>query len=78
MLADGMNNTIVNRKIDRFRVLDDVLHVFLRDFALGRNDRMHAVIAIRSAMRRSERWGPSGLMAKCGGITAGRDDCFAV
>ena len=44
MLADGVDDMVFRRQIDRLGVLDDVLHVFLGDLAIGGNHRMHAAI----------------------------------
>ena len=44
MLADGVNDVVFRGQIDRFRVLDDVLHVVLGDLAIGGDHRMHAAI----------------------------------
>src|SRR5882724_7122138 len=44
MLADRMDDMILRRQVDRLGVLDHVLHVFLGNFTIGRNDRMHSAI----------------------------------
>ena len=44
MLADGVYNRVVRRKIDRLGILHHVLHVFLRDFAVRGRHGMNAVI----------------------------------
>ncbi len=44
VLADGVDDRVVHRQIDRLGVLDHVLHVLLRDLAVGGNDGVDAVI----------------------------------
>jgi len=44
MLANGVNNVILRGQVDRLRIFNDVLDVFLRDFPICRNDRMNAAI----------------------------------
>ncbi len=44
MLADGVNDVVFRRQIDRLRVLDHILHIVLGNFAVGGNHRMHAAI----------------------------------
>ena len=44
MLANGMDDMVLGRQVDGLGVLDDVLHVFFRNLAVGGNHRMHAAI----------------------------------
>src|SRR5262245_33838543 len=44
MLADGMHDAMVRRQIDRLGVLDHIVHILLRDLAVGRNNWMHTAI----------------------------------
>ena len=44
MLADGVNGVVLGGEIDGLGVLDDILHVFFGDLAVGREDGMDAAI----------------------------------
>ena len=52
MLADGVNDVVFGRQIDRLRVFDHVLDVVLGNFAVGGNHRMHAAIVEAADVRR--------------------------
>ena len=44
MLADGVNDMVLGRQVNGLGVLNDVLHVFLRDLAVRGRHRVHATI----------------------------------
>ena len=44
VLPNDVHHVILGGQIDGLGVLDHVLHIFLGDFAVGGNDRMHAAV----------------------------------
>ena len=44
MLADGVNDMVLRREIDRLRVANDILDIVLRDLAISGHDRVNAAI----------------------------------
>ena len=51
MLADGVDNVVFRRQIDRLRVFNHILHVVFGNFAVGGNHRMHAAIVEAADVR---------------------------
>ena len=44
VLADGVNDVVLRREIDRLGVANDILDIVLGDLAIGRHDRVNAAI----------------------------------
>src|SRR5581483_2362449 len=50
VLANGMDDVVLGRQVDGFRVFDHVLHVGFRDLAIGRDHRVHAAVVKAAQM----------------------------
>src|ERR1043166_3688323 len=53
VLANGVNDMILGRQVDRLRVLDAVLDIVLGNFPVGGYNRMHATIVKTAHMTSS-------------------------